>query len=615
MTPALRGCLRPDALEAVLYLGGAVVDARAQGVNSEMLWSVQWFNEVAASDVAAVCGALGAMPAFWSMLLVHVHKADNTVGMQQWAAEQATRQWTVPRLEASISRAATQLMGLMLRHGPPAAHPPRVMMAPLLVALCDSLTRSPNDDGAAQAIAALVATHPEVVSEALKFDLSTAKLRQLASLSSQPHVALALRALATPPDAAPLVAAVLPRVLHPAGVTPASSAELAALDAAREKRERVAHSANQTTTAAQDEAEVLAAARPLWAAVQAATTGRARVTLARANAMLRSCELRRRRSEYHLSMSRSAADVGHFIVHLSSPGTGNTEDEFSFTLGLNHIFGAPELLVIGDLPDMNTHLQSLLCTHVIRAAAARVIKAVAAGSEDERVVAARLLSRSYELPDKQCGIFASMTEEGFTAPGLCRSNNVVQLPELLCREVGDALTWRFLPMAEALAAYGGPTRGWCGECGASRGRATTVFYGDNAGLVRPQVWGVPVHVCSLAACFAALPKRMAAKVLQALRTAAQGASRERVWMPAPQAMAGLSPACAAMMAEQGAFGNAMRGVSSMKGAEAQTAMLRARMMSCKLEGCLVQDAVLKQCAACRKVAYCVHAFIAASCVH
>ena len=274
-------------------------------------------------------------------------------------------------------------------------------------------------------------------------------------------------------------------------------------------------------------------------------------------------------------------------------------------LGLHHIFGGPELVVVCDLPDFSQHLQSLIGTRIIQEAAYQVTKAITAGDEDERVVAARLCAREYVLPDARCGVFSTRMEQGYEVPGLCRGNSVVQLPELMCREVGAAITWRFLPRPEAERTYGGPNRGWCSRSGATVGRATTVFYGDNAGLTRPYVYQMPFHVCSLAACFAAVPKRMTQKVLAALRNASHGVPRERIYTPAPQGLAGVSPAIAAVMAEQLVQGRDRSGVSLANGTTGNlTASFRSRMFQCALEGCDTNGAELKQCSACSKVAYC-----------
>jgi len=510
-----------------------------------MQWPLEFIVAAVSSSPAVAASRLGSLPLFWPLLHALFLKADNSLGQQQFAMERLASNDLVarPQLQASVTSAAARLAALVIRHGDAAAQPPKVMTPVLLAACCENLTSSPNDTSVADLVAALVAARPDVVAEALKFDLKTSRLRQLASIATaNAPLAAALRALASPRDTAPLIAALMPIALRPAGVTPASPAALSSLDAERERRERAAYRAAEATTAEEDDAEATAAPLPLWRAAQAARTGRARIAFARASTVLRACELRRKRSDMSFAHAITSSSYGVVNVIMPASGTGaETDKGVAFTLGLHHVLaGGPELVVLADLPDMSPDLQHLLMQFIIGEAGYALTKAISCPSDegDERETAARLCRRDFLLPDVQCGIFAPRMDRGVRCPSLLRDNGAVQLPDALCREAGNALPWRFIPRDEALRVYAGRT--WCGGSGALLGRATTGFYGDQAGLTRRGTAGsLPMLVCSMAACFAKLPKTTAQKVLKGMRAGVAAAPRSKIFMPAPGAMAGL----------------------------------------------------------------------------
>lgn len=628
-TAALAPCTEPAALEALLILGGSFIDPRCasdaallmgtaclpascaprrMSPSCEMLWPLQFIITALACNRSMVASRLGALPLFWPLLHAQFLKADNTLGQQQIAMERLARNDLLarPQLDASVTSAAALLAALVIRHGDAAAQPPKAMAPVILAACCANLTASPNDTNVAELVTALVAARPDIVAEALKFDLKTSLLRQMASISNaNAPVAAALRALASPPDTAPLMAALMPMALRPAGVTPASPAAVSSLDTERERRERVAYRTAEATTAAEDDAEAAAAPLPLWRAAQAASTGRGRIALARASTVLRACELRRKRSEMFVAHALTSATTAIQNVIMAPPGArpGAPADPtgFVFTLGLQHILGGPELAVLADLPDMSVDLQNLMIQFIITEAGYAVTKAISCPKDDgdEREAAARLCRRELVLPDAQCGIFASRMELGFMCPSLLRSNGAVQLPEALCREAGQAMVWRFLPREEALRAYAGRT--WCGGSGVLAGRATSVYYADQEGQAgKATAQTLPLLVCSLAACFAKLPKKTAQKVLSGMHAGVAGAPRSKIFRPAPEAMAGYSPALAALAAERKAQQTFSPFTSDEDSLDARR---RSRMECCGLVGC-DKKLGLKQCGACRKIAYC-----------
>ena len=600
-SPLLAGCADVTALEAVLHLGGGFIDPR-MSPSCEMLWPLQFLMSVLASDHKVVATRLGGIPSFWPLMLAQLLKADNTVGHQHYADEQRAGRGVMarPQLELSVTSGAARLGALVLRHGAASAHPPRALAAPLLAALCDSLSQSMSDGAVAECISALCAARPEVVAESLKFDLTVEKLRQLSSIASSAAVATALRALAAPPDVAPLFAALMPANLRPAGVVPATMAQLSALDAEREKRERLAHNAAEVTTGVQDDAEAVASLLPLWRAAQAAKTGRARIALARASAMLRACELRRKRPESGIVNSRQSAAMG--LHNVSLVGSSNPQGDFAFTLGRHHVLGGPELALLMDLPDLNPEMQSIIANRVMLQAGYAVTKLILGqGDEDERLVASKLCRHDLTLPDSEVGIFATVMDAGYPSPGLLRIDGALQLPDALCREVNAAMTWRFVPSGDAPRTYGGPSRAWCAPgSGAISGRVACMYYADNEGLPRVAVpLQVPLLVCSLAACFGKLPKTTAQKALRSMRAVSQGVSNERLYQhPPPQsaAWAGMTPAMAAFAAERAADQPSLSG-------DDRTVQMRSRMLLCGLLGCEGRTK-LTHCAACRKIAYC-----------
>jgi hypothetical protein len=441
-------------------------------------------------------------------------------------------------------------------------------------------------------------------------DLKLDKLRQLCSLAAA-HAAVcgAVRALGAPADAAPLVAALLPAAQRAPGVRPAAAAALEALDEARMKRERRAFTAAQVTTEEQDTAAALATPLPLWRAAQAASTGRARVALARANAMLRSLQLRRARGDAATLNAQASVAHGYAAVFMqpAADAARAAPGDFAFTVGLHHIIGAPELVVVADMPGVASELQLRIAGYVLQGAADALVAAVCAGEQDEREVAAQLCrGGAFELPDAQAGVFTATAARG---PGLLRdaSGGGAPLSAEACAAAAAAVVWRFVPRAEALRAHGNRTEPWCSRAGAAQGRARTTYYGDCAGVVPPEVYDLPALVCSLAACMTAAPGRVARSVYAALAgahfsppTSPAAASAAAA---AAAAAAGCSPAEAACAAETAA--RAAEQDCAATGDDA-AARLRAHMHVCALPGCesRVAEALLQQCGACKRAAYC-----------
>jgi hypothetical protein len=611
-TPPMEACASREALKALLMLSGGVIRSHAV-ICGDTVWPLHVIQAALSASVARVDVArrLASIRAFWPLVLAGLARGDNSTAMQAWKAEQ---RMPCEQLPSSVAHVTALLVGYVLAHAPEAAPDAATLGAPLLAALCTSLAAAPEDDATASAIAYLVAAAPGVVSLALKFDLKLDKLRQLCSAAaSSGDVARAVRALGTPADVAPIVAALLPPALRAHGVAPEPPAALAALDAARVKRERRAHITADVTTAAQDASAALAAPLPLWRAALAAPTGRARIALARANVIMRTLQLRRSRGEEAMRRAHASVRYGCASISLASQAavvaSASTSD-FALTVGLHHIVGAPELVVLADLRGVSPALQTVLACAVLERAGEALVADVCAGERDERVVAAALCrdAAPLELRDARIGVFSATKQHG--PPLLLDPGLSVPLSAATCAAAADAVLWRFLPRADALRAYGGATARWCGREGAATGRVRTSYYADNAGIVPPAVFDIPSLVCSLAACIAAAPKSVARAVTAALagaRFAPAAAAPTPAARAAAERAAGASPAAAALAAER-AVRDAEAGRAGL--GDDLTARYRERMLMCALPGCASRAAaqgaggLLRKCGACARVAYC-----------
>jgi hypothetical protein len=554
-TPPMEACADHAALNAILMLSAGVLKPHV-ACCADTLWPLQILVATLACSAARTRAArrLAAIPAFWPLALAGLQRADNA------AAEGRS-------LYSSVAHASAALLALTLAHAPEAAPEVATLGAPLLAALCASLAAAPADFGAADAIANLVAAAPGTVCEALKFDLQLATLRALCrTAASSGIVAGAVLALGAPADAAPIVAALLPRELraHLGDAAPAAAAALNALDAARVKRERRAYIAAEVTSAAEDAAAALAAPLPLWRAAQAAPTGRARIALARANATLRALQLRRTRGETATHNAKATVTNGYIAISMHAPPPEYATDvptgDFAFTVGMHHILGAPELVVLSDLGGDVSAAQSMrIAGRLICGAAGALMAAVCAGEEDERAVGAALCDTAdaLELPDARIGVFTKSDDDG--------DDGDDDDEELL--SLGPGLVWRFVPLGAAVLSYGAQGAGSCFAATCGRVRAT--YYADVAGIVPPEAFTLPTLVCSLAACVAAAPAHVARAITDAL--AGSGGAAE-----AP-------PVCACC------------------------ASAACMLLKCALPGCgksRVAPAALRKCSACKRVAYC-----------
>jgi len=474
-------CVSAEALESLLYLAGSVPEYQS-GTAVESCWTLSFISQSFALGPADVAARLVALPIFWPLLLTMVSYDDNTVARQAYAEEEnSSGKLRRPKLAESATHSACELIALTLTHAP-ASKLPKYIPPVLLADLCSSLSLAPTDPAVADAIIALLSVKPEVVCEALKFDLKLDLVRTLCStVATQPNCMRALRAIAGSAGsaAAPIISALLPAQLRATlafGAAPASAAALEELESKRLKRVRLAQRAEDTATDEEVRAEAMSASLPLWKAAQAAGTGRARIALARANAMLRAAELRRSRSMRNTETKQVVSRFGHFIIALAGEeGSLRTTDGFHFTIGMHHTTGAPELVVLADIPNVPAQMQCFVSASVIKAAASLLIAEICAGEEDERIIAARICSREagWEVADSQIGVFSSTQHMGMPA---LQTNSVSLMSPELCA-AASAVVWRFVPARRALTTFTNPAAAWCGKSGAANGRFSSVFYG------------------------------------------------------------------------------------------------------------------------------------------
>jgi hypothetical protein len=244
----------------------------------------------------------------------------------------------------------------------------------------------------------------------------------------------------------------------------------------------------------------------------------------------------------------------------TGPGGVPPAGDFAFTVGMHHILGAPELVVLSDLGGDVSPAQSMrIAGRLICGAAGALLDAVCAGEKDERAVGAALCDTAdaLELPDARIGVFTKSDDDDDGGDD----------DELL--GLGSGLVWRFVPLGAAVLSYGAEGAGSCFAATCGRVRAT--YYADVAGVVPPEAFTLPTLVCSLAACVAAAPAHVARAITDALAGAGSGVETA----PPPVCACCASAAC--------------------------------MLLKCALPGCgksRVAPAALRKCSACKRVAYC-----------